>query len=428
MTQTPNQTQNQTQVQSQPQYLLPDQNSIYAGGNYIPQADAWKMLQWLQQNQIYIPGVTYPNQAVNNAGALTTLPAGGLPFNPINFSNAFNTPNGQSNNMAHLGGMGTTQFPNNGNINDNQNHYLAQQPSNAMNSLYPTNTQLFNSLMPLTSIAAEPNTSVSMAEVAQHGNKLDQLSDNVEAMQHGIDSLIEGMGLDPLSAASLRGGQDVSKELENGLSADGIGNVNGNTTSIMDDTTGTNGNGNTFQIPPPMKDSAHNHPQASLLDFDLDSLLKQLGAAAAANTPPHISSLSDFSQAHNNPFDPTMFNDIDMFPASLNGNMNQPMDYTGQSQNQGHPEGQARGPSHSHPQSFGSLEEMASPTALKRSGSSEPSLNDNGAIDVREVSPSRSTGKKRKASTETWALDEASTSAPASTQPKQSNRGSKRRK
>jgi hypothetical protein len=411
---------------------------MYMGGNYIPQADAWKMLQWLQQNQIYIPGVTYPNPAVNNAGTLTTVPPGGFPFNPMNFSNAFNTSTGQPNNMNPMGSTGTTPFPmannnGNGNINVNQNHYVDQPPSNPMNSLYSSNNQLFNSLMPLASIATDPNPSVSMAEVAQHGNKLDQLSNNVEAMQHGIDSLIEGMGLDPLSAASLREGQDI-KGLENGLN--GIGNVNGNTTSIMGNATNGNGNGNIFQIPPPVQDNAQNHPQMSLSDFDLDSLLKQLGAAAAASTPPHISALSDFSQGNDNPFDSAMFNNLDMFPSNPNpthnGNSQQPMDYIQsqiQNQNQSQNQNQGQSHSHSHSQSFGSLNEISSPT-LKRSGSSEPSLNDSGVMDV---SPSRNTGKKRKASTETWALDETTSTsapapAPASTQPKQNSRGSKRRK
>lgn len=348
--------------------------------------------------------------SANNAGALTTLP-GGVPFNPFNFSNAFNNSNGQSINM------GNGQFPATANNDINTSHYGApmstsQQPSNGMTSVYPANNQLFNSLMPLASIAAEPNPSVSMADVSQHGNKLDQLSTNVEAMQHGIDSLIEGMGLDPLSAASLRDGQDANNAL-NGLT----NNVNGNNPPAMIDT--TNGNSNAFQTHPTVKDDTHHQPPTSLLDFDLDSLLKQLGAAAASSTPPHISALSDFSQSHNNPFDTAMFNDMEMFNPNSNANANADHGH-GQDQNFG----MQTVPIRTDGQSSGFLNEVTSPSTMKRSGSSEPSLStgvDAGGMDIRANSPS-SRAKKRKA--ETYSVDDI---AP-STQPKQTNRGSKRRK
>jgi hypothetical protein len=175
--------------------------------------------------------------------------------------------------------------------------------------MYQNGNQLFNSLLPLASVANEPATNI--AEVAHSSDKLDQLSNHVEAMQQGIDSLIAGIGLDPMAAESLQ--------------------VNG--TNPLDPTLNTDPN--QFSGPTLPSNEFTNQPQntdmesyqAPPFDFDLDSLLKQLGMAAAASTPPSLHSGEDFTGVATNDstnfanpmnatFDPSLFNDMNMFNQS----------------------------------------------------------------------------------------------------------------
>ncbi|KAG8783972.1 stress-responsive transcription factor hsf1 [Serendipita sp. 401] len=286
----------------------------------ISPAEAWKMIQWLQQNQIPIPYAAYNPSA--NAGALTTLPPTGMSLNPMSLSNI--TPNAVDPNLNFTNPTPQTIQPA-GNASW-MNYGSAALPhthgTNVTGPLDPVNNPLYHSILPLTSISGDPPPPVSLAQVSKNGDKLDQLSNNVEAMQHGIDSLIEGMGLDPLSAASLQTG-----------GFDALGHPEENSTA-----THTNGLSTTGSVLPT---AGHTDPTAAgsdlglyqMNDFDFDALLKQLGAAAAANTPPaynvsgpdggsggdetsqmdHLSH-PDFANHVQQPtYDSLLFNDINMY-------------------------------------------------------------------------------------------------------------------
>lgn len=269
-------------------YPFQEQGHYLANGTYIPPTDIYKILQWLQQNQIPIPGVTTADPQ-----ALATIPVSGH-FNPLNFSN---TQSLNSNVMSNPQPNGWPTY---------ESPLVANLEAPTMtNAMYQNGDQLFNSLLPLASVANEP--AANIAKVAHSSDKLDQLSNHVEAMQQGIDSLIAGMGLDPLSAESIQVDGTNPNPLGPTLNTD----PNQFSGSALPSNEFANQPQNTdpvsYQVPP--------------LDFDLDSLLKQLGMAAAASTPPSVhpgedftgiatNDLSNFANPMNAAFDPALFNDI----------------------------------------------------------------------------------------------------------------------
>jgi hypothetical protein len=276
-------------------YPFQEQGHYLANGTYIPPTDIYKILQWLQQNQIPIPGVYNPTTA--DPQALATIPASGH-FNPLNFSNA-QPLNSNVMSNPQPNGWPTYGSPLVAN---------SSAPTTMTNAMYQNSNQLFNSLLPLASVANEPATNI--AEVAHSSDKLDQLSNHVEAMQQGIDSLIAGMGLDPLSAESIQ---------VDGTNTNPLGPI---LNTDPNQFSGSTLPSNEFVNHPQNTDTASY--QAPPFDFDLDSLLKQLGMAAAASTPPPLHSGEDFTEVATNDsssfanqmnaaFDPSLFNEMNMY-------------------------------------------------------------------------------------------------------------------
>jgi hypothetical protein len=403
-----------------------------SNGTYIPPADAWKMLQWLQQNHIPIPGVSYPTDP--NAGALTTMASNGAALNQLAFANALAEMNGGVTNFNTTAQTQPGQMGNNNNTSawptmttygppaiSNQ-----QQQSNALGSMYQNPNQFLNSLLPLASMANERPPDLNVAQVSNNGDKLDQLSTHVEAMEQGIDSLIQGMGLDPLSAASLRAQQDANaaKNLPNAsfsMNSDphnqqnDIASITNGLNNMSQDGFSTN------------MDPYQNGPS----DFDLDELLKHLGAAAAASTPPalHASDTfpdlnmsvdqSGFDSQLNNPFDPNMFNDVNLGMYTQNPDPSQfyGMVETGASQNQNQPSGQP---------SSGYLDEINSPVTA-RDGSVELPK-DADASTAGSGGRGRTKKRKQDAVREDSISEAPGTAAPLRAQSKGTARASKRRK
>jgi hypothetical protein len=295
-----------------------------SNGMYIPPADAWKMLQWLQQNHIPIPGVSYPTDGT--AGALTTMTPHAAALNQLVFANALAEMNGaggsfNAGSQAQPGQMSNSNAPAwpaatyGPPAVSNQ-----QQQANALGSMYQNPSQFLNSLLPLPSMANERPPDINVAQVSNNGDKLDQLSTHVEAMEQGIDSLIQGMGLDPLSAASIRVQQDTNAAKSVPNNAFSMDTNQPNQQHDM----GSIANGlNSMSRQDGFAPNTDLYPSGPS-DFDLDELLKHLGVAAAASTPPalHGSDVfpdlnmnidqSGFESQLNNSFDPNMFNDINL--------------------------------------------------------------------------------------------------------------------
>lgn len=302
------QTQNGFSAVSPSQYPFPDSSGT-TPNTYIPPADTWKMLQWLQQNQIPIPGVTYPivNPQTHN-GALATVPPAGMNINPLAFGNMFANSadmSGLSNPTASYNPTGATPNWTNAGTYNPAMLSNGQAAINALGLPYTDNNQLFNSFLPLANVASEPPPSVSVEQVSQRTDKLDQLSTSVEAMQQGIDSLIQGMGLDPLSAASLQVGADPAHAISNTQPGIPLSGAATTTTTTTTNGMSSHGNGPSGQAPEPM------YPMDPL-DFDLDALLKHIGEKAAGNTPP-----ADYtSLAGDSTFHPLFFDN----PSGLDAN------------------------------------------------------------------------------------------------------------
>ncbi|CAG8724985.1 16295_t:CDS:2, partial [Acaulospora colombiana] len=286
-------------------YPFPDGVNNLPGGAFIPPGDALRMLQWLQQNQIFIPGY-HPMDPNANTGTLTTLPNNANMFNPSALTHAFNN--------VHMNGQDVYDAPRmtsaSNNVNQSQwtNPYRQSTvPSHpAMESsiapTYPNSNQFLNTLLPLASMANEPPPPVNMTEVSRNSDKLDQLSNNVQAMEQGIDSLIEGIGLDPLSAASLRAEQ-ANAALPNNSGVDM------HAPSAINSQMNVNLGGQ-----PQMGAGDGGDFTSGMSDFDLDTLLKQLGVAAAASTPPAIPFTDNFhpSTGLGDPYDPNLFNEVNV--------------------------------------------------------------------------------------------------------------------
>lgn len=273
------------------------------------------------------------------------------------------------------------------------------------NSLYQTGNQLFNNLLPLASVATEPAPAANMAEVSRNADSLEQLSSNVEAMQQGIDSLIAGMGLDPSAAATLQNDNINSNSLITPSGTDP--NQYGGPSA------GTNGFINQAQ------NTDMGSYQPTQQDFDLDSLLKQLGVAAAANTPPatHPNLAEDFTTGHdpsaftnplNSAFDSSFFNDMNMY------NQNNDTSYFS-----------TEGTNNANaPQPSGYLNEIATSPVITRDDSAEPSFGDGPTDNGRGTPGARGRVKKRKNDS---VSDDAGI-GPVRRQSRSSGRNAKRRK
>lgn len=417
------------QANTAPQYPFTDQAQFLPNGAYIPPADAWKMLQWLQQNHIPIPGVSYPTTDVN-AGALTTMPINGVPFNQLAFANAlagmsgantnFNTGNPiQSGSTGNATGnwpvtYGPPAIP-------NQQQQQQEQP-NGMGSLYQNPNQFLNTLLPLTSMANERPPDLNMAQVSQNGDKLDQLSNHVQAMEQGIDSLIQGMGLDPLSAASLRAQQNsnannVGPASSFSMESEQPTQQQSNMLSMSNGLNGISQDGLGGMDP----------YQTNPSDFDLDELLKHLGAAAATNTPPALHASDGFPDmnmdtqsgfdSHLNPsFDANMFNDV-----MYGQNPNASSQFYGMGDNTGTLGTQ---PQTRH-ESSGFLNEINSPVTT-RADSVEPHGADQGSGKTAGIGRGRT--KKRKQTAESPSGEGNEMAAPIRATSKGTGRASKRRK
>jgi hypothetical protein len=286
-------------------YPFPDNANNLPGGSFIPPGDALRMLQWLQQNQIFIPGYQ-PMDSGANTGALTTISNNGNMFNPAALTHALSNVNMNGQEMYDAGRVPPTF----NNVNQSQWPSSYRQPTapshpnmeTSVGSAYPNSNQFFNTLLPLASMANDQPPPVNMAEVSRTSDKLDQLSTNVEAMEQGIDSLIEGIGLDPLAAASLR------------ADAAHAGHPNRANTDMLDHASALHSQMNNTGVQPQTGVGDGGDYTSGMSDFDLDALLKQLGVAAAANTPPAIPFADHFppSSGLAEPYDPNLFNDVNL--------------------------------------------------------------------------------------------------------------------
>ncbi|PVG00955.1 hypothetical protein CPB86DRAFT_782205 [Serendipita vermifera] len=288
-------------------YPFPDGTGNFPGGTFIPPGDALRMLQWLQQNQIFIPGY-HPMDPNANAGALTTLSNNANMFNPSALTHAFNNVHMNGQDVYDASRMAPT--PNNTSQAQWPNSYrqstIPSQPTteSSIAPAYPNSNQFLNTLLPLASMTNEPPPPMNMAEVSRNSDRLDQLSNNVQAMEHGIDSLIEGIGLDPLSAASLRV-NNANAAHPNNLGTDV------HAPSVLNSQTNTS-----MGVLPQMGQGDGGDYTSGMSDFDLDALLKQLGVAAAASTPPAIPFTDNFppSTGLSDPYDHTLFNEVNVGP------------------------------------------------------------------------------------------------------------------
>ncbi|KAG8836361.1 stress-responsive transcription factor hsf1 [Serendipita sp. 399] len=409
----------------------------------ISPVEAWKMIQWLQQNQIPIPYSSF--NPSSNAGALTTLPPAGLSLNPVALSNITSNALDPHLNLTNP----TPQAIQAANTASWMNYGSAALPhTHGMNTtgpLDPVNNSLLHSLLPLAQVSGDPPPPVSLGQVSRNTDKLEQLSSNVEAMQQGIDSLIEGMGLDPLSAASLQAG--AFDPLGHALDGPTGACVNGMSTTGGESTFPTTTAATTMNTGPT---SGLNDPHVpgsdlglyQMNDFDFDALLKQLGAAAAASTPPSYpvngmdgsggvdaegidaalnglshpgfttQGQSQQSQLPPTSYDSLLFNDVNMYNAAARGDMSgslfqQTSDGDGGGGGSGGDGTQTR---------YGNGKERTSSTrgmyvnetpspVMTRSGSSEPSsaskLSSHSSMMTDQVPPvaettDRSRSKKRK--------------------------------
>jgi len=405
------------------------QGQFLSNGMYIPPADAWKMLQWLQQNSIPIPGVSYPTTDAN-AGALTTLPPNGAALNQFAFPNALADMNGTLFNFhstqpvqaEQMGGNMTSPWPTT-TYGASSISNQPQQP-NEIGGLYQNHNQFLTSLLPLTSLANERPPDMNIAQVANNSDKLGQLSTHVEAMEQGIDSLIQGMGLDPISAASLCAQQGVNPNANDpyNMGSHTLDQQQG-IPPVVNGPNGISQDGFAMQMDP---------YQSTSSDFDLDELLKHIGVAAAANTPPALHAPSDgFPELNvnvdqpgldsqlNDPFDPSMFHDVNLGMYASNPD---PAPFFGMADDRQPPNQPP-----SHPLASGFLNEVASPMTT-RDGSAEPAKD---AFDASKETPAgRGRTKKRKqddARRDSISQD-AGAAAPNRTQSKGTARASKRRK
>ena len=311
------------------------------------------------------------------------MPANGVPFNQLAFANALAEMSGANTNFSgnpmqpgQNGNGNATSWPTTygPQVLPNQQQQQQQQ-SNAMGSLYQNNSnQFLNTLLPLASMANDRPPDLNLAQVSQNGDKLDQLSNHVQAMEQGIDSLIQGMGLDPLSEASLRTQQGVSgsngapnASFQLDSNQQGQQQQQSNPLSMPNGLNGLSQDGLSANMDP---------YQSNPSDFDLDELLKHLGAAAAANTPPalHASDgfpdmnmtdqVSGYNPQLNQPFDSNMFNDVNM---NMYGQNSDPSQFYGMGDTGQNQQAQQQQPS----SSSGYLNEINSPVTT-RADSAEP--------------------------------------------------------
>lgn len=371
------------------QYPFNDQGHLLANGAYIPPTDAYKILQWLQQNQIQIPGVyTPPTNPQANTGTLTTIPPGGNPFAFVNTPTQH--PSAPTQNPQNAWPTYTPAVP--------------SQPENMPNAIYQNENQLFNTLLPLASVANEPAPPTTMADVSHNSGRLEQLSNHVEAMQQGIDSLISGIGLDPLAASSLSEGTDLNLP-----SPPSTGNANQFSMA-------TNPS-NQFSSQPQNMDVGSYQPAS--FDFDLDSLLRQIGVAAAANTPPalHGDSSEDtntFAGQIGTGFD-ALFNSPNMYAQSHDP-------FSASAFNQA-----AITSEDGKKDASGLLDDVTTSPVTTRGDSLEPVGTGDGGAGTSQVTPGSSRGRVKKRKNESVSSDDATTML-SKGQSRSAGRSTKRRK